>query len=98
MGENSERQIIDYETAADILASRGITPECPICKANAWAPIGPLGNMYLMLPLADARGELVEAGGLKANVLALAFTCGNCGFMRLVSGDLLARIRDEASQ
>ncbi len=98
MGTNPKRELIDYEAASRILAERGIPPECPICGANAWGPMGPLSNLYLALPLADLSGQLVEGGGLRANSLALAFTCGNCGFMRLVSEDMLARIRDEGGQ
>jgi hypothetical protein len=89
-------RLIDYETAADILARRGIPPECPVCGHNAWARVGPLDNLYLFLPVADEHGNILESGGIKANSAALGLACGNCAFLKLLSVDLLNRIDSES--
>lgn len=98
MGANPKRQLVDYETAAEILNSRGIPADCPICSHSEWLPFGQLANLIVGLPLMTTAGEALEAGGMRGTGNALAWICTNCGFIRLVAEDLLARFRDEGNE
>ena len=77
-----------------ILDARGVPWDCPVCGERKWAPMGALSNMFLAIPLMDDAGQRLQEGEVRADALALAFVCGNCAFMKLLSEDMLLRLSE----
>jgi hypothetical protein len=65
------------------LSDRGVSTKCPSCGKGEWDAFGLLGNLHVALPAATPGEELVQGGGKGAFLSAYAFTCHNCGFVRL---------------
>ena len=89
-----ERDLVDPETARELLERRGIPTDCPICGANPSTPLAGEEPRYVAIDqLTSADDEPPE--GFKALTLALALTCPNCGAIRLLSANVLDRFRRE---
>jgi hypothetical protein len=73
----------EKDDVAAVLSARGVSPKCPSCGKGEWDAFGLLGNLHVALPAATPGDELVQGAGRGAFLSAYAFTCHNCGFVRL---------------
>lgn len=68
------------------LRQRGVGMRCPACD---WTLDGPLGD-YMLVP--TDRDDPI---GLPKGVKLRVFACGNCGYIRLHSANVLRKIAGE---
>ena len=80
---------MDYEQAALVIASAKALPHCLLCGVNDWMPHGDLGNVLVHLPGATLDGTSLRATGATGGIVAFAWTCGNCGHIKLHSHTVL---------
>jgi hypothetical protein len=81
---------MEAQALIDLTVSMGGRVECVMCTENdgkKWVAIGELPTLSeMILPLfpGDSSGTLVNQGHL-----VYGMSCGNCGFVRLVSIDAI---------
>ncbi len=73
----------EKDDVAKLLSDRGVSAKCPSCGKDEWDAFGLLGNLHVVLQAATPNDDLVQGGGRGAYLSAYAFTCHNCGFVRL---------------
>jgi predicted RNA-binding Zn-ribbon protein involved in translation (DUF1610 family) len=66
------------------LRKRGVSMRCPACD---WTLDGPLGD-YLLTPTGDEQG-------FRPGIKLAVYACGNCGYVRLHSANVLRKTLDE---
>jgi hypothetical protein len=93
--EPSEPRRIDSKAAREALDAVGAKLECPSCDATDWRNLGDLGNAGVWLGAIDENGQPLQGDGLSMGIPAFAFTCANCGFIRLHKVDDLLKPEDE---
>jgi predicted RNA-binding Zn-ribbon protein involved in translation (DUF1610 family) len=79
----------EKDDVANLLTERGVSAKCPSCGKNEWDAFGALGNLHVVLQAATPGDELVQGESRGAFLSAYAFTCHNCGFVRLHSRQAL---------
>ena len=65
------------------LTDRGVSAKCPSCGKGEWDAFGALGSLHVVLQAARPNEQLVQGAERGAFLSAYAFTCQNCGFVRL---------------
>jgi hypothetical protein len=84
----------ETDEVTQLLSDRGSSAKCPSCGKGEWDAFGLFGNLHVVLPAATPDDELVQGAGRGAFLSAYAFTCHNCGFVRLHARQAL----EEASE
>jgi predicted RNA-binding Zn-ribbon protein involved in translation (DUF1610 family) len=72
------------------LRRRGTTMLCPACQFTLRGPIG----AYRLVPDEDDETSLGGRHGIRVVV----YGCANCGYVRLHSGNVLDKVREESSE